>query len=212
MLAAATARAQFRVRTVNGAPNSVTDIDIAETDLASDPTAGTGLPAVINYLGSSSPGDFGGDSAFPSGTNSDDFAMEALAQLTFNTAGTYIFRVNSDDGFRLRLNVNGDGSGGTVYTEFTGQRGPGNTDGSGMVFGVGDTLNLRLTYFDRGGGSEVEFSYSNDNGATFQLVGSTADISVAPIPEPTTALLVCFAIAGIALARRFCQPIAVRST
>jgi len=69
-------------------------------------------PTVINFmgLGQGNGGDFGGDLRFPNGVdNTDDFSLEALAKLLFNTSGNYVFRVNSDDGFRLRGNTNADG-------------------------------------------------------------------------------------------------------
>jgi hypothetical protein len=189
------AQAQFQVRTVNSA-GTITNIDMGESELASDPNAGTGTPAVINYLESGSSGDFGGDSPFPTGTNADNFAMEAVAQLTFNVSGSYVFQVNSDDGFRLRFNVSFGGSGGTTYSEFTTDRGPGNTVGAGTSFAAGDAMNIRLTYYENASGSEVEFSYSLNSGAS-QLVGSTADISVAPIPEPGTSRLLAVGAVGV---------------
>ena len=202
---ATTAHAQFLVRTVDApGSGSILDINQAETLLASQPSAGSGLFSTINFLGSGSDADFSGGAAFPGGLGgTDDFAMEALARIIFNTPGTYIFQVNSDDGFRLRRDVNLDGSGGTVYSEFVTPRGPFDTDGPGITIPpvtVG-FINFRLTFFEHNAGEEIEFSYSR-NGGPQQLVGSTGDLTVQPIPEPGSLMLLEIGIAGIAVRRR----------
>ena len=157
--------------------------------LATTPV-GNATPAVINYARGGG-GTFGGDANFPTGdgtTDQNDFALEALGRMVFNTPGSYVFRVNSDDGFRLRFGVSSTGAGGSTYSESIGPRGPADTNGPGLFEPTGNGLDTRLTFFERGGGEEVEFSYSLNNGA-FQLVGSTSDISVITIPEPASASL-----------------------
>ena len=195
---ATVAQAQFLVRTVDAPGNgAVLNIDQAETLLASQPSAGSGNFGVINFVGGGSDADFPGGASFPGGLGgTDDFAMEALARIIFNTPGTYVFQVNSDDGFRLRRDVNPDGSGGTVSAEFIGPRGPLDTDSSAFIIppATGGFVNFRLTYFEHIGGEEIEFSYSL-NGGPQQLVGSTGDLTVQPIPEPAS-----FALLGIGLA------------
>ena len=158
---ASTAEAQFNVRTVD-APGaaSILNIDQAESLLASQPTGGSGQFGTINFFGSGSDADFPGGASFPGGFGgSENFAMEALARIIFNTPGTYVFQVNSDDGFRLRRDVNLDGSGGTVYSEFGTPHGPLDTDGPPITIPpvtVGFT-NIRLTYFENVGGEESSF-------------------------------------------------------
>ena len=123
--------------------------------------------------------------------------MEALATIIFNTPGVYIFQINSDDGFRLRKDVNSDGSGGAVYSEFVTPRGPLDSNGAGITIPpatIGST-NIRLTYFEQFGGEEIEFSYSLDGGPQ-QLVGSTGDLTVLPIPEPGSLALLGAGFAG----------------
>ena len=186
---ASTAEAQFNVRTVDApGATSILNIDQAETLLATQPTAGGGGFGVINFRGSGTDADFPGGVNFPGALGgTDHFAMEALARIIFNTPGAYVFQVNSDDGFRLRRGVNLDGSGGTVYSEFGTPHGPLDTDGPVITIPP-VTLgfeNFRLTYFEAVGGEEIEFSYSL-NGGPQQLVGSTGDLTVQPIPEPAS--------------------------
>ena len=202
---ASTAHAQFAVRTVD-APGSGTilNIDQAETLLASQSTAGSGLFGVINFVGGGTDADFPGGASFPGSLGgTDEFAMEALARIIFNTSGTYVFQVNSDDGFRLRRDVNLDGSGGTVYSEFVNPRGPFDTDGPAITIPPATVgfSNFRLTYFEHLGGEEIELSYSL-NGGPQKLVGSTNDLTVQPIPEAGSFALLGAGLAGLAVRRR----------
>jgi hypothetical protein len=180
-----TAQAQFSVRGIDAPTGSTNDINQAETLLASQPTAGTDSPAVINYFDGASDATFPGGTLFPGLGNTEYYALDATGFLTFNTAGSYVFRVNSDDGFRLRFN-------GNVVSEFVNPRGPGFTDTAPILFSVGSTTSLRLTYFEQAGGDEVELSYSL-NGGPQALVGSSNDITVravatGTVPEPVTTL------------------------
>jgi hypothetical protein len=184
---ATSAQAQFSVRGVDApaASPTINNIDQAETFLASQPTAATDSPAVINYFDGANDAAFAGGTLFPVLGNTDHYALEATAFLTFNTAGSYVFRVNSDDGFRLRFD-------GTVVSEFAAPRPPGFTDTAPILRSLGSVTSFRLTYFEQGGGDEVEFSYSLD-GSPQRLVGTSNDITVratptATVPEPATTL------------------------
>jgi hypothetical protein len=202
------AHAQFQVRTADptgASPGALQTIeDINEAEQLFSPANGANISGFSSIPTIS----FG---AFPNGmSGTEDFALEALARLTFNTAGNYVLRVSSDDGFRLRTGVAANGTGGSVYSEFLGERASGATDGSAFSAAAGSFQDIRLTYFERGGGEEVFFSYSL-NGSGFQTVGATSDISVSAIPVSTAAapepsalalLAPALSLAGIVIRRR----------
>jgi hypothetical protein len=193
----------FAVRTVDTS-SAINDINQAETLLGAGPTAGSGVFPVVNFVGQGGDGDFPGGVAFP-GVSGEDFAMEAIAAIRVNTPGSYQFVVNSDDGFRLRFNVAPNGSGGSVYSEFTGPRGPGDTVGTPVSLVAGQTFNVRLTYFERGGGDEIELSYRLNGGAE-QLVGATNDLTATVVPTPTAIVggaSLLGLLGGVGLVRRF---------
>lgn len=105
----------------------------------------------------------------------DNFALEATGLLTIPTAGLWSFGVNSDDGFRLTLERNGQ----VLTSSYDGGRGPSDTI---QVFNVAEPgqWNIRLVYFEQGGGSEVELFAAPGNhpafdGGVFRLVGDTAN-------------------------------------
>ena len=214
---AAPASAAFDVRTADPtasvSPATLSEVnDVNEGEAlfgASGVTvSGFSSASVINYagLGQGGVGDFTGDSRFPNGQdNTEDFALQAVGRYTFNTAGSYVFRVNSDDGFRLRTGVTAAGNylDGTVLSEFVAPRGPANTDSGTVVQTAGSTRDVGLVFFERGGGDEVELSYSL-NGGPFQLVGAGPDITVTsiPIPEPAAASLAVLGAAGLLVRRR----------
>src|SRR5687767_1953388 len=151
-----TAQAQFSVRGVFGGNPTIDDINEAEAVLGS-PAIGSPY-ALVNFVGEGGDGEFGGGVSFPGiPNNSSDFAIEALGTITINNAGSYVFRVNSDDGFRLWTGVNTDGTGGSVLSEFVNPRGPAPTDSAPLVLPGGFSTRGRLTFFERGGGDELEF-------------------------------------------------------
>jgi hypothetical protein len=214
LMSAAPASAQFVVRLVDAPddPNSplfqLNDIEEAETLLNNPPTGvmivNTTAP-VINYVGTGGDGDFADGLPFPDPFNmTDDFALQALFRARIVTAGSYIFRVGSDDGFRVRIGVSPTGAGGTVppgngptsLFEFSPPRAPGNTDSTAQTLAAGTLLDTRLTFYERGGGEEIELSYSL-NGGPFTLVGTTPDIVISPIPEPATLALTGVGLLGV---------------
>jgi hypothetical protein len=128
---------------------------------------------VINYVNTGDGAHFSGDRTFPGLTiNADveDFVTEAIATITIPAAGAWSFGVNSDDGFRLTI--------GTFTSFYDPPRGPGDTIQTFNFPAAGD-YPLRLVFYERGGGSEVElFAAQGPLGtftAAFRLVGDVAN-------------------------------------
>jgi hypothetical protein len=170
----------FSVRYVK-ANVEVGSLDVADQVL-SDPLLQTQSVRTsadtINYVNTGSGANFSGDQPFPTQSNDvdfDDFVLEATGLVTIPTAGAWSFGVNSDDGFRLTLERNGQ----TFVSEFASPRGPGDTI---QVFTIPEPgrWNIRLEYFERGGGAEVELfaapgSRPAFDGGVFRLVGDSAN-------------------------------------
>jgi hypothetical protein len=137
---------------------------------------------VINYVNTEGGAHFGADRTFPGltiGADVEDFVVEAVATVTIPTAGTWSFGVNSDDGFRLNV--------GTFMSQYDPPRGPGDTIQTFNFAAAGDYA-LRLVYYERGGGAEVElFAAQGAIGtysAAFRLVGDVANggLAVRSVP------------------------------
>ena len=127
--------------------------------------------SVINYFNSGGEGHYTPSQLVPGlgSTDTEDYVIEATGIVTIPSAGAWTFGVNSDDGFRLTVGT------GTVVCDCL--RGPGDTLGTINFASAGD-YPIRLVFFERGGGSEVEVyarqgTYSAWD-SSFQLVGNTA--------------------------------------
>lgn len=174
------AAAEFDV-TYYKANITVSNLATAE-DVISDPTKQSEVASetapVINYLNSGGSAHYSGDAPFPGttlGSGLNDFVMEATTTVIIPTAGDWSFGVNSDDGFGLELSNGVDVFG----ISFPGTRGPGDTIGVFNITTPGP-YDLRLVFFERGGGSEVELfaaegSHTTWNAQDFDLVGDTAN-------------------------------------
>ncbi|MCZ6793074.1 MAG: lamin tail domain-containing protein [Planctomycetota bacterium] len=131
--------------------------------------------AVIDYLGTNASGHYPLDNPFPGaepGENVDNFVLEATATVTIPAPGLYTFGVLSDDGFSLVL-TNGVDSFQIAHPDV---RGPGDTVGT-FDFARAGEYDLRLIFYERGGGSGVEL-YARPGRHTswnsgFRLVGDT---------------------------------------
>lgn len=145
----------------------------------------TANPLVINFP----------DNGFPVGTNEDDFAVQATGFVDIiggTSASGVVLYVNSDDGFRLRVN-------GVVVSEFVGPTGSSNTATGPLTLNDNDFI--QLTMFERDGGEFLRFRLNNDSGA---FIGDTASgiliNMTAAIPEPATLSLL--ALGGLAILGR----------
>jgi hypothetical protein len=129
---------------------------------------------VINYVNTEGGANYGNDRTFPGltiGSDVEDFVLEAVAIVTIPSAGAWTFGVNSDDGFRLTV--------GSFTVQFDPPRGPGDTFGT-FNFPAAGTYPLRLVYYERGGGAEVELfaaqgTFASFNSSAFRLVGDVAN-------------------------------------
>lgn len=191
------------VRTVGPAPLgplvAIDNIDEGEQVIATQPQAGGGLFSAINFIGEGDDGLVAPSDPFP-GVSGDDFALEAtgVVDVINGSSITAWFGVNGDDGHRLRVN-------GVVVDEFPGPRDDPD-DGTPLVqLTLNDGDVLRLTWFERGGGDNVEFFLDVDSIlATTEdlfLVG-TPESGIRIIPEPASAGLLGVGALGLLGRRR----------
>lgn len=128
----------------------------------------------INYFNTGSPGNFDGDRPFPGTTmNADveDFVVLVTGKVIIPQTGNWTFGVNSDDGFALTLTRQGR----TYSSSHPSPRGPADTL---TVFNITEAgaHDLRLVFYERGGGSELELfaargSFTGFSATNFRLVG-----------------------------------------
>lgn len=159
---------------------------------------GKGYFPTFNIVNSGGDADFGGGVNAPGvAQDSDNFALVGTGFLDIQPGmtGDYIFRTNTDDGARLRIDLNDDGdfgdAGETVINhDFL--QGPTNTDSGVVSFPDDGYYMIEYTFFEAGGGAEAELSARSVNSASFVLVGDTANGGlgvVRPVPEPSTLIL-----------------------
>ena len=160
-----------------------------------DPSAGTGEPmqavhAVINLRSTAGDGLFGLNDPFAAPYNAgvDDFAVRFTGFLHIPSSGVRHLGVNSDDGFRLSVDVNGDGDW-TDSGETLGEYPTSRTARTTMM-----SLNLPagsyyvvLDFFERDGGAEVEFFQADDAaGRNPRLINGGSQLAV--FRDDTTAI------------------------
>ncbi|MBN1507413.1 MAG: lamin tail domain-containing protein [Sedimentisphaerales bacterium] len=129
---------------------------------------------VINYFNTGGTGNFPNDRAFPGTTlNADveDFVVLVTGRVMIPAAGEWTFGVNSDDGYSMTLTRRGK----TYTSAYPDPRSPGDTL---TVFNILDagSHDLRLVFYERGGGSELELFAARGNltsfdASRFRLVG-----------------------------------------
>ncbi len=159
---------------------SVGDLDTAEMVVASPlyrASSAREQASTINYFNTGGPGHFDDDRPFPGtaiGADVEDFVILATAKVLIPEAGAWTFGVNSDDGFRLTL-TNGRQ---TYSSSYPNPRGPGDTLETFQIVEAGQ-YDLRLIFYERGGGSELELfaargSRTSFSAGVFHLVGDIA--------------------------------------
>ena len=162
------------------ASTAVNDIETAES-VVSNSSLQSGIATeramVINYFNTGANGHFTGDNPFPEmpiGEDFEDFVVVANGMVLIPLAGEWTFGVNSDDGFALRIS----NSTNTFTMSYPQPRGPGDTLAT-FNFPEWGFYRLRLIYFERGGGSELELFAAEGGHAAFSpgafhLVGDIA--------------------------------------
>jgi hypothetical protein len=167
--------------------------------------------------------DSGGDAVFPGGTgppglgaggatDDNDFLVVGRGVLLVPAAGinNAVFRSNTDDGGRLRIDRNRDGDfgdAGELVINDDVLAGPHNFD-SAPVSLVAGRYAIEYSWFEAGGGAEGEVSVRLTPTGPFTLLGDNAAVAagtgldVLLIPEPTTMVLVVVCMLGLAGIRR----------
>ncbi len=135
------------------------------------------LDSTINYHNTSASGRFDQDKTFPGmriGTDEDNFVVLVTGTMLISQVGPWTFGVNSDDGFGLTLQRGNK----TFNLSHAAPRGASDTLGIFNVEEAG-TYQVRLVYYERGGGAGCEFfaapgQHTSFNGNAFHLVGDPA--------------------------------------
>lgn len=157
--------------------NNTTDAEAVIADPSKRTTVVTAQAPYINYLNTGGTAHFAADLPFPGttiGSDVDDFVILATGTVVIPSAGNWTFGVNSDDGFTLQLTHGTD----VFNTSYPNPRGPADTLATFNIPAAGP-YQIRLTMFERGGGSGLEFfaaqgSQSGFN-SSFHLVGDVAN-------------------------------------
>jgi len=131
----------------------------------------------INYFNTDSQGEFGSDKPFPGTTmnvNVENFVILVRGKVLIPQTGNWTFGVSSDDGYSMTLTKAGK----TYTSAYPDPRSPATTL---SVFNITEAgaYDLRLVYYEQGGGSELELfaargSFTTFSAANFRLVGDVA--------------------------------------
>jgi hypothetical protein len=159
------------------ANTTVGDLDTAELVISNpsyQSTVASETSPVINYLNTSGNGHFAADNPFPStviGEDVDDYVVLVTGKVLIPQTGDWTFGVNSDDGFGVEM-TNGTN---TLTFSYPSPRSASDTL---VTFNIPNWgfYDLRLVFYERGGGSALEFfatqgRYSSFDAAHFKLVG-----------------------------------------
>jgi len=162
------------------ANTTIDNIDAAELVIGNpsyQSTVAAETAPVINYFNTGSEGHYTDNNPFPSttiGADVEDFAVLVTGKVLIPMAGDWSFGVNSDDGFAVEMT-----NGTNVLTfSYPDPRSPSDTI---VTFNVQDWgfYDLRLVFYERGGGSGLEFFAASGRHSSFnsrfRLVGDIAN-------------------------------------
>ncbi len=160
---------------------------------------GQGYFPTYNIVNSGGDADFAGGVNAPGvPTDAEDFVAIGTGFLDIQPGmtGDYVFRSNTDDGGRLKIDLNDDGDfddAGELVINHDVLQGPTNTDSGTVSFPLDGYYKIEYSFFERGGGAEGEVSARSVNSQSFVLLGDTANGGlgvVRPVvPEPSTLAL-----------------------
>jgi hypothetical protein len=108
----------------------------------------------------------------------NNFVSQVLGNITVAAAGTYNFRLLSDDGSRLSVN-------GTVVIDHDGLHGV--TPKDGAITLAAGTYPLRIDHFEAGGGQQITLQWQPPGASSFVLVPNSAlstDAGVVRVTAP----------------------------
>ncbi len=120
--------------------------------------------------------EWSGDAAF--GGLTQNFIVHAIANLTVPTAGSYTFRLRSDDGSELLIDD-------ALVIDHDGLHGA--TDKDGAVELTAGMHALRINFFEAGGGQELTLSWQRPGDSSFSVVPNSAlstDAGVVRVTAP----------------------------
>ncbi len=148
-----------------GAVDSITAAEGVIANPAQQAAVAREQARVINYFNTGGLGNFDSDRPFPGTTmNADveDFVILVTGKVMIPATGEWTFGVSSDDGFSLTLTRRSK----TYTSSYPDPRGPGDTL---AVFNITEAgaHDLRLVFYERGGGSELELFAARGNFTTF---------------------------------------------
>ncbi|MGE5297404.1 MAG: lamin tail domain-containing protein, partial [Solirubrobacterales bacterium] len=162
------------------ATGTVSGIQAAEAVIANAAqrsATATEQAQTINYFNTDSQGEFGSDKPFPGTTMNVDvenFVILVKGKVLIPQTGNWTFGVSSDDGYSMTLTKAGK----TYTSAYPDPRSPATTL---SVFNITEAgaHDLRLVYYEQGGGSELELfaargSFTSFSAASFRLVGDVA--------------------------------------
>ena len=122
--------------------------------------------------------DWSGDAAF--GGLTDNFIVHAIGNVTVPTAGTYTFRLTSDDGSELLIDDE-------LVIDHDGLHGAEDKDGTVEL--TAGMHALRINYFEAGGDEQLTLSWRPPGDSAFSVVPNTAlstDAGVVRVTAPGT--------------------------
>jgi hypothetical protein len=162
------------------AKGTVSSLAVAEAviaDASQQASTAKEQARVINYFNTGTPGNFDNDRPFPGTTlnvDVENYVVLVTGKVMIPQAGNWTFGVSSDDGFGMTLARRGK----TYAMSYPDPRGPADTL---AVFNIAESglHDLRLVFYEQGGGSELELfaargSFGTFSATSFRLVGDIA--------------------------------------